>query len=741
MSDKSGTSEQIISLPKGGGALKGIGETLSPDLHTGTGNFTVPIVLPPGRNGFQPQLNLVYSTGNGNGFWGLGWGLSIPGVSRMTSHGVPRYRDYDSAEEPDVLILSGAEDLVPVPVATPGPGCAPSRPVAVPGRAHESTQDGATRRPRTAYLTRSECLVSIPGIPNPDKYIIRGRKHMDRKLVVSLVVPMALLLAVTGAIAQSPQVLAPQAALGPGFSYQGQIKQAGGPVNKPCDLQFSLWDAAGSGSPPSGGTQVGSRQTLLAVPMMSGLFTVEVNANNEFGSNAFTGEARWLQVAVRCPAGSGTYTTLSPRQKLTATPYALSLMPNATINGLNNTGNLSFGSNTRQMLNLWGTQYGLGVQSYDTYFRTDSGAGFAWFEGGSHSDSHYDAGPWGITLMTLDGSNGLTVGGKVSATTSSTSPDAAVLGKNYGSGYGVYGWSAAGSGVIGESSTSDGVVGVGSGTGSAGVRGLDTNGGYGVAGISDTCASGTCAGVYGRSNLDGDVGGTGVLGDGARYGVRGDSFFGNGVHGATTAGYGVYGTSHSPLSSGVYGESTNGGYGVEGHANGAKAAVLGRNDSAGGTGVRGEAAGLNAYGVYGINTVCVSGMNCYAIYSDGNFAVAPGWTKSAIVNTESYGDRKLYAMESPGNWFEDFGSGQLEQGTAMVTIDPIFAQTVNLAETYHVFLTPLGDCLLYVSEKTPTSFTVKAASGGTCSVGFDYRIIAKRLGFENVRLEPAIVQK
>jgi hypothetical protein len=50
MSNKSGTSEQVISLPTGGGALSGIGETFSPDLFTGTGNFTVPIALPPGRN-------------------------------------------------------------------------------------------------------------------------------------------------------------------------------------------------------------------------------------------------------------------------------------------------------------------------------------------------------------------------------------------------------------------------------------------------------------------------------------------------------------------------------------------------------------------------------------------------------------------------------------------------------------------------------------------------------------------
>jgi hypothetical protein len=109
MSNKSGISSQVISLPQGGGAQHGIGGKFSPDLCTGTGNFTVPIALPPVSNGFQPQLNLVYSTGNGNGFFGLGWNLSIPGVSRQTFKGIPRY---DNAK--DIFVLSGSQDLVPV---------------------------------------------------------------------------------------------------------------------------------------------------------------------------------------------------------------------------------------------------------------------------------------------------------------------------------------------------------------------------------------------------------------------------------------------------------------------------------------------------------------------------------------------------------------------------------------------------------------------------------------------------
>jgi hypothetical protein len=57
MRNKSGTG--VTPLPQGGGALQGIGETFSPDLFTGTGNFSAPVVLPPGRNSFQPQEKTI----------------------------------------------------------------------------------------------------------------------------------------------------------------------------------------------------------------------------------------------------------------------------------------------------------------------------------------------------------------------------------------------------------------------------------------------------------------------------------------------------------------------------------------------------------------------------------------------------------------------------------------------------------------------------------------------------------
>ncbi len=106
---KSALGANVISLPKGGGAVAGMGESFSPDLFTGTGNFSVPIAVPPGRNGLQPSLTLGYSTGSGNGPFGLGWNMSLPGVARKTNLGIPRYDDTK-----DVFVLSGAEDLIPV---------------------------------------------------------------------------------------------------------------------------------------------------------------------------------------------------------------------------------------------------------------------------------------------------------------------------------------------------------------------------------------------------------------------------------------------------------------------------------------------------------------------------------------------------------------------------------------------------------------------------------------------------
>ncbi len=99
-----------VSLPKGGGAIRGMGEKFAASPVTGTGSMTVPIAASPGRGGFGPQLSLTYDSGAGNGPFGLGWQLSSESITRRTDRGIPLYRD---ADESDTYLLSGAEDLVP----------------------------------------------------------------------------------------------------------------------------------------------------------------------------------------------------------------------------------------------------------------------------------------------------------------------------------------------------------------------------------------------------------------------------------------------------------------------------------------------------------------------------------------------------------------------------------------------------------------------------------------------------
>ena len=112
-SSENGSSQvqpPAISLPKGGGAIRGIGEKFAANPVTGTGSMSVPIATSPGRSGFGPELSLTYDSGSGNGIFGFGWDLSLPSITRKTDKGIPQYKD---ADESDVFILSSAEDLVP----------------------------------------------------------------------------------------------------------------------------------------------------------------------------------------------------------------------------------------------------------------------------------------------------------------------------------------------------------------------------------------------------------------------------------------------------------------------------------------------------------------------------------------------------------------------------------------------------------------------------------------------------
>jgi len=96
------------------------------------------------------------------------------------------------------------------------------------------------------------------------------------------------------------------------FTFQGQLQASGLPVISTADFQFALFDAPGSGA------QVGLTVSKSNVAMSNGAFTVSL----DFGMAAFQGDARWLEISVRSPAGAGGFTTLAPRQLLSATPNA-----------------------------------------------------------------------------------------------------------------------------------------------------------------------------------------------------------------------------------------------------------------------------------------------------------------------------------------------------------------------------------------------------------------------------------
>ena len=100
-----------VTLPTGGGAIRGIGETFATNPATGSGAVTVPIFASPARAGLSPRLSLSYDSAGGNSAFGFGWRFDLPAVTRRTDRGLPRYAD---AESSDVFLLSGSEELVPV---------------------------------------------------------------------------------------------------------------------------------------------------------------------------------------------------------------------------------------------------------------------------------------------------------------------------------------------------------------------------------------------------------------------------------------------------------------------------------------------------------------------------------------------------------------------------------------------------------------------------------------------------
>jgi hypothetical protein len=257
------------------------------------------------------------------------------------------------------------------------------------------------------------------------------------------------------------------------------------------------------------------------------------------------------------------------------------------------------------------------------------------------------------------------------------------------------------------------VIGEANGTSgqTSGVSGFNESGGRFAAGVvaAEEASSGFTLGV---SAVSDSPNGTGVLGLG-----QGMSNTGNALVGCCA--FGVWGDTRSN----VFGDAA-----LIGTADDARAIYLQNNSTIVPTAFMFQGAAnqlaLQAGGNGGFCTIDSNGHeNCPNGFSE-TAAVASGARRVA-----------LYAMESPQHWFEDFGGGRLANGSASVTIETTFAETVNANSDYHVFLTPEGDCRgLYVSHKTASGFEVHELSGGQSNVDFSYRIVALRRGLENVRM-------
>src|SRR5262245_48345285 len=165
---------------------------------------------------------------------------------------------------------------------------------------------------------------------SPAEQMGRGRPHLDEVPIVlssssrfpAMVraVRLPLLATLILGVAGLPMQAAPT---GTAFTYQGQLKDAGVPATGAYDFEFKLFDAA------SGPGQIGGTVFKDDVGVAAGLFAVSL----DFGTSAFNGNARFLEIGVRIGTSTGSFTTLPGRQELTPTPNAIHASNSAQLNG------------------------------------------------------------------------------------------------------------------------------------------------------------------------------------------------------------------------------------------------------------------------------------------------------------------------------------------------------------------------------------------------------------------------
>lgn len=330
------------------------------------------------------------------------------------------------------------------------------------------------------------------------------------------------------------------APLGTAFTYQGVVEKYGSGLNGNCSIKFTLYDAL------TGGSTVGApNPNTVSVTATKGLFTTTL----DFGALAFNGSnARWLEIAVQGP-GDQSYTTLSPRQPITAVPYAMYSLTSGSGGGgltLPFAGSISSGSTAFSVTNTNPSSNGV------------FGSGLAGVEGEGTF-----AGVWGHSTTQYG------VYGE-----SSANPSGGVRGRHYGSGPGVEGIGGTGPGVSGTSGSGNGVFGTTFSGAAAGVHG-ESSAGFGVYG---TTSAATKAGVFGQTSI---ANSSGVLGRAEANSVDAHAVFGYassggvGVRGASEGGDGMVASSNAANKSGIWAFTTNAnGYGAAFNNFGGGVAVL-----------------------------------------------------------------------------------------------------------------------------------------------------------------------
>jgi hypothetical protein len=334
--------------------------------------------------------------------------------------------------------------------------------------------------------------------------------------------------------------------VGSAFSYQGNLNFNSSPANGNYDFQFLLFTAA------TGGTAVDTI-TLADQKVTSGL----INESLDFTDVPFNGQALWIEVHVR-PAGGSSYTTLSPRQALTATPYALFALsgnegPQGAAGPKGATGATGPAGATGTM-GLPGPSgsialpYSATASSANPIFQVrNAGSGFA-IQGESSGT--------GFNGAALVGSNTTDGGLALYAYGNSPSGTAAIITNDSTSGGDILqGWNQGGVrfhfDTAGDLSTQGGLT-ANAVTVSTASSGPAISSSAALFGVSGTATGNSGAGVIG-------------VGKGTSIGVAGNSVSADGVKGLSTNGNGVEGDSAGNGTTGVYGQSSNaGGYGVYG---------------------------------------------------------------------------------------------------------------------------------------------------------------------------------